>query len=493
MVKRHGPDPMRAEVQSSRAFAHAVVFLLAVAAGVPEIAAAAKDKASTKPADSERAKKPEAKWQNLEARVSPSDEWSISGGWVSGQSLRTRKAVPKGLALPEGMGEDARFAVWRCPRTKTGRMLLAIARSGRGGSHDRLWVDTDFDGSLADEMAIESSAPGGRRWHVELGLPGKSGLALHKLGVYIWGGEPTNLWIRSELWREGTVEVGGAKRKCALADVSGNGCFNDISLNFSGSDRIRIEIGGELLTHVVGRYIDIDGVLYRLAVAPDGLKVSFTPARDVPMATVRLPKDMTELVVYGPNGTYFLDAAESPIRLPAGKYRVSSWNVLRADKAGTSWRLTGWARHDTLPLEAKAGKKPTLLDVGEPAVAFVSVTGKEGHYSLLGGIRGRRGEIVSVGRASERRPGLRGARQMLGRAPVSDAVRPTIRIRSSDGEYDQSFEVAGRWSGWGNSRRKPMAWQAPEGTAGPFAVTVEVDGPFKLKARKRLIRDAGGE
>ena len=36
----------------------------------------------------------------------------------------------------------------------------------------------------------------------------------------------------------------------------------------------------------------------------------------------------------------------------------------------------------------------------------------------------------------------------------------------------------------GDGRRKPVEWQAPEGTAGPFTVTVEVDGPFKVKANK---------
>lgn len=357
-------------------------------------------------------------------------------------------------------------------------MLLAIAKSGKDGPYDRLWVDTDFDGSLADETAIEPSPPGGRRWHVELGLPGKSGPALHKLGVYIFGTKPTNLWVRSELWREGTVKVGGAKLKCTLVDFSGNGSYNDVSMNFKGSDRIRIEIGGEWVSYVVGRYIHIGGVLYRLDVVPDGSQVSFTPAKDVPMAAVSLPKGMTELVLYGETGTYYLRAGKGALWLPAGGHRVESWTVRRKDKAGGEWQLTGRLTHDTAPLVLKPGKKPKLLDVGEPIVGFLSVIRKEGHHTLSGGIRGRRGEVLHLGRSPL---------SVVGPNLPPGMVKPRIRIRSSDGEYDQSFEVAGRWSGMGDSRRKPTEWQPPDGTAGPFTVTVEVDGPFKLKARTHVI------
>jgi len=482
MVKRRGPDPVRAEVQLPRAFAHAVVFLLAVAAGLPRAAEGAKDKTSTKPAGSERAKKPEAQWQYLQARVSPLDEYGIPGGWVSGQSMRTRRTVPKGLALPDGMGEDVRFAVWRCPRTKKGRMLLAIAKSGKDGSHDTLWVDSDFDGSLADEEAINRGGPAGGGWHVELGLPGKSGPALHKLGLYLFGSGGRSVFARSEIWREGTVEVGGAERKCTLVDFSGNGSYNDVSMNFKGSDRIRIETGGEWVTYVVGRYIDIDGVLYRLDVIPDGSKVSFTPAKDVPMAAVSLPKGMAELVVYGETGTYYLRAEKGALWLPAGRHRVESWTMRRKDEAAGEWQLTGRLTHDTAPLVLKPDKKPKLLDVGEPVVGFLSVIGKEGHHTVSGGIRGRRGERLYLVQSP-----------LAAQVPGSATVKPRIRIRSSDGEYDQSFEVAGQWGGRGESRRKGVEWWAPEGTAGPFTVTVEVDGPFKLKARKHLIRDARGE
>lgn len=154
----------------------------------------------------------------------------------------------------------------------------------------------------------------------------------------------------------------------------------------------------------------------------------------------------------------------------------------RKDKAASEWQLTGRLTHDTAPLVLKPGKKPKLLDVGEPVVGFLSVIRKEGHHTVSGGIRGRRGEMLYLVPSP-----------LAAQVPGLATVKPRIRIRSSDGEYDQSFEVAGQWSGMGDGRRKPVEWWAPEGTAGPFTVTVEVDGPFKLKARKHLIRDSRGE
>ncbi|KKK61486.1 hypothetical protein LCGC14_3013850, partial [marine sediment metagenome] len=252
-------------------------------------------------------------WQSLKIRVSPKHRWQPSMSWVYGKMHRLRKSFPGGAEFPAELGHDPLFTAWPCARAKAGHIMIALSKSRQGGPYDRAYMDMDADGSFADETLIRSDKPSYSRvnvqWHPEFTLADKSGSSQHKLGLYRMKTNDVSLWIRSELWREGAVKVAGKKRRCVVADFSLNGAFNDVSGDLFAGDRIALEIDGRLVTHVLGGFIDIEGALYRPEVSIDGSAVRFVSAGDVPMATVRMPEGMTELTLFGTNGTFKLRPA----------------------------------------------------------------------------------------------------------------------------------------------------------------------------------------
>ena len=76
-----------------------------------------------------------------------------------GQTLKVSTEKPDDPGLPSLTSPDPLFAKWPTPMIPGGHLWLALDTSRKGGPYDRLYIDSDADGSLADEAAVKANRP----------------------------------------------------------------------------------------------------------------------------------------------------------------------------------------------------------------------------------------------------------------------------------------------------------------------------------------------
>jgi hypothetical protein len=176
------------------------------------------------------------------------------------------------------------------------------------------------------------------------------------------------------------------------------------------------------LVRTAGRYIQIGGALYHPHPARDGVSIAFTPAKDVPMGTLRLDVPQAQLTVGGENGLLYLVAAEGKASAPAGKHRLAMWRIEKADDSGAAWRAEGCViPNESSVLQVDEGKE-TPLTIGEPFTCQGTDTAQDRGTHILGlRLCGRLEEPVYLYRDREQ------------------AAPPQVRIANADGTYDRTF------------------------------------------------------
>lgn len=422
--------------------------------------------------------------QRLEYQTDAHLERSI--GVYSDVRVRAEPSPPAGLALPAFTGDRPLFAKWLTPRVPAGHLWLALDQSAKQGAYDRLYVDTNADGSLADETPVASEAPApvaamvervaeaappaaprvaepapaapeaaapprarltletqtARFPTVKVLFPDKDGPTAYHLNitfrsrvqrVITWTrGVPDRevlleeLWLTPGCWHEGTVTVGGRTYTCRLADANVNGTFDDVSADDGQADFILID-GDDMmpLVRTTGRYIQIGGALYHPQPARDGAAIAFTPAKDVPMGALRLDVPQAQVTVGGENGLLHLVATEGKVSAPAGKHRLATWRIEKADDSGAAWRAEGSViPNESSVLQVDEGKE-TPLTIGEPFTCKGTDTPRDrGTHILSLRLRGGLDEPVYLYRDREQ------------------AAPPQVRVVNADKTYDQTFTTA---------------------------------------------------
>ena len=339
--------------------------------------------------------------------------------------------TPRGVARPQFTSPRPLFAKWVTPMVPAGHVWLAFDGSTKDGPYDRLYIDADCDGRLDDETpakAYRVSASSSNSYtyfgEVKVLLPGEDGPVAYHLNVTFSfrSAGPARLYIYSAGWYEGSVDVGGRSYGCKLVDHNVNGAFSDSSIDFDQADRIQID--GDVLNapRHVGKYIQLEGKLYRPEVARDGAHVRFTPAGDVPTGTVSVPGEVSEINFGGPNGLLCFHPDDGKAALPAGRYRIYSWKMQRTDESGARWEARAYGFGEKGTFEVTAGRAMELA-VGEPFAASIT-------ESVSGSSRNLNRELKSP---------LGGSLQLLRNGQTPSA--PQLRIRSADGSYDRTFPL----------------------------------------------------
>ncbi len=108
-------------------------------------------------------------------------------------------------------------------------------------------------------------------------------------------------------------------------------------------------------------------------------------------------------------------------QLPAGEYKLGSWEVKKKDKKGVEWALTASVSSPKKGVFKIAEDKPTKLDVGEPIVAQLSAKKGRSGYSFSQNLVGRMGESISISRDGAK------------------ANPPKLHIKNKAGTYDKTF------------------------------------------------------
>lgn len=355
-------------------------------------------------------------------------------------SFKYQPERPEGLELPELEETEPIFGRWSLPLAPDGGVWLAVVRSKEDGPYDRLYVDADCDGSLADETPLAAYRvrrlrPAGYTTYfgpVKVLLPGEDGpIAYHANITYKdwpqWTRDPgpKHFYLWTAAWYEGRVALGGRNYVLKLVDRNVNGTFTDRRPDGGWYDRVWVEGDGLPPERAQGTFIQLGGEFYRLEVARDGAFVRLSPAGDVPTGTLRLDAPLELLGVVGENGLLYFHPTERTATLPAGRYRPHSWKLSRIDSLGTRWEARGGGApkgDDEGTFEVRAGRE-TEKAVGEPFVGVVACRTSGRTHRLSGEVRGRYGEEVRLRRNGSRPPA------------------PKVRIRNADGTYDRVFRL----------------------------------------------------
>jgi hypothetical protein len=395
--------------------------------------------------------------QWLQYRTSSNIYQAIGGTW--GQKLAIRDDAPDGLALPKFTSDKPIFLRWQ-PRIDQavvdkagGSVWLALDRSRKNGPYDRLYIDSNLNGSLADETPIKASnasLDNGRQYDtfnlVKVTLPGIDGPSAYHLEISYQeytnpsapgSTQPAKVQRSARAtaagWYEGEITVDGKKHWCMLIDYNANGCFNDSGEKRDKCDIIRIATKGDrkfvedsendFSTRTVGQQIEIDGKFYSLTVADDGASVAFAPATNLPMGNIRVPANISYFSVFGPAG-YFLCRPQAGLAtVPAGEYSLDRYEVAATDPAGVKWQIREIGASMEKPFSLAEGTQ-YALQIGEPFKASLSAnrTGP-GEYSINHGLRTAKGDNVVL-RRDGKQPGA-----------------PKVHIKNGDGSYDKTFSM----------------------------------------------------
>ncbi|HDS84588.1 MAG TPA: hypothetical protein ENN97_05260 [Phycisphaerales bacterium] len=332
---------------------------------------------------------------------------------------------PAHVRCPEFKSDSPLFIKWDTPMDGQGFRWIALDRSTPYGQYDLLYIDSNGDGHLDDETPYQGRRSDQYRMAFNpfpVYLTGEDGPITYHLACqfYSYDERSRYLMMSSGGYYEGTVLIGGEPAACVLVDSNGNGTFDDTAEDFN-ADRILLGEGRDRREYFVGRYLDYEGTLYRLQIARDGAFVSLAAAPDVTFGVVQVPESLTKFSAGGVNGMYDMTPENGHVRLPEGTYRVYQWEIARQDK-GQGWTLRGsnFPRQQSFTVSADT---PARVAVGEPVFSRLSVSERQGIYSINQELQGKMNEQVSV---------LRNGRQ---------PPAPKVHIRSQTGAYDRTFSL----------------------------------------------------
>jgi len=358
-----------------------------------------------------------------------------SRGWVAergtpGQTIDLTPKAPQALAEMEFTSGRPLFGKWKTPLAAAGHLWVALDSSRKGGPYDRLWIDANGDGRLADNPP--APAGGTRRYRgrqsgefkaVKVVLPGEDGgpTAFH-LNFRFWksGKGKERLTAHAAGWYEGRLPMGGKKWLLILFDANANGCFNDARRDYRLSDRVRLTDGDTVIVGRAGKYLQIGRKLHRLTIARDGCALRLSEPKAVEMGTVNV-SGLTAFSAGGENGLFFPRVTDGRAGLPVGIYRLRHWEIDAKDKGGTAWKLSAAA--PSKPVQFVVAKDNSAsLTAGPPVITSTSARRQGSTWSFSNPrVVGRGGEAVTLTRNGKRPP------------------PPMLRIRNADDSYNRRF------------------------------------------------------
>jgi hypothetical protein len=371
----------------------------------------------------------------VETAMAQEEQWlqyhsSREVGQIAGsmyyQSLELSTDKPAGVELPQFKGETPFFTKWSTPMARNGFLWISLDRTRKNGSYDLLYIDSNGNGRLSDEKPVTAYRTDQYYTYfgpVKVIFQLEDGPVTYHLNFQFYSNNDRNrLYTFSGCWYEGDITIAGEKKHCALFDYNTNGTFNDKSIEFYQSDRIRIGRKDDRDNRFAGNFIEVDGTLYRPDIARDGACIKLTKAEDVKFGTVLLQEQITEFSAGGENGLFIFKPKERVGSLPVGKYRINYWAIERKDDKGTQWEMrgSGFSKAGIFDITAD---KDTELSVGEPVAFPLAAQLREGTYTFRLSMRGRNEESIALTR--------NGARPQA----------PKLHIKNADGTYDRTFSL----------------------------------------------------
>ncbi len=309
-----------------------------------------------------------------------------------------------------------------------GFLWIALDRTTELGPYDRAYIDSNGNGSLADETPVSTYRKESKRAYfkpAKLIFEIEDGPVTYHLGLqyscYSSGQHHLAYWAAG--WYEGKVTINDQSLFCRLVDNNANGTFNDRSDTADQGDLITLGKNDQSPSLTVGKYASLPDGLYSLEIAQDGAFVKLDPARDVTYGQVTMPKTISSLDVFGLNGHFIQQPENSTVRLPVGTYRIKSWAIERKHSDDSLWRMQGDGLTDRHGLFTVSADSPIPLRIGEPIISSLTMNRKSSTGHSFGSrLRGRSGEQITLTRN--------------GRRPTA----PKLHVVNQAGTYERNYQ-----------------------------------------------------
>ena len=409
-----------------------------------------------------------------------------------GREFNKMTSCPEGKwKLPELKSKQPVYAWVELGEKK--RLLILDCKSPNSAFYDLIYFDNNGNSDLTDEKAWEGQAVGQAQFYngnfpaLDTAIQiGNSSLPYRfSVQCYYYAPDPRvtrnvikdglpaeefqgNLRFRlsAQCYYAGDFTLEGKRYKFMLGDSNGNGRFNDradpmtsgdpnaeFQTFYGNCDDLYLTGYGDKFDYTdqvdLGDLMHLDGKVFRVSISTPDAKTILAPTTDT-LISVKLSQPTKQLTIYTEDKSHCLMAygADKEIKVPAGKYHLLAYRLLKKDPEGDTWRLG--ANSTTLsPWVNADGKSEALIPFGEPITPVVRIpdwsrqqvesgTGKMVNLELE--LTGVGKEIVNdLTRVSGSRTKIR-LSSAMGRNNMPK--EPTFKIVKTDGEVvaSGSFE-----------------------------------------------------
>jgi hypothetical protein len=200
-----------------------------------------------------------------------------------------------------------------------------------------------------------------------------------------------NCTLRSNCAYTGEFNLEGRTYSVTVADTNGNGSFNDVfeirkfpiprrlAMSAQG-DSFYISSDGKLDTIdrlVYGDWLIIGDKLFKVTINPAKGTMTLTPEKEnlFSVRLAMLPERLSLSTEDGKNCIMMFQPAET-IMIPAGRYRLFSYEIFKEDEQGDLWRLCANGTTDT-PYFTVGEKDSAVLEFGEPYVPAITIPNRQ--------------------------------------------------------------------------------------------------------------------
>ena len=323
----------------------------------------------------------------------------------------TNVEKPAADKLPADIGDKAAFFTLRVG----GKDVLFAATAGKSV---RLWVDTNADGSLADEKplrrwtgsllgSLTSALVGGGRESVasEFGPVTISppGGAKVKLNVtFLNFGDGHSMFVVPASVLAGIARIGGKDYPVKIVDGRFDGTFAPFGPDAAtspGSTMLDIDLTGDAAAVPTNggmpmpRLLSVGGAWYSLRVVDGGAALDVQKA-EPKFGTLDVGTAEAEIDLTSDSGPHHVKGAGGKWQLPEGFYMLGSIEYKRPDKAGRVWALRAYFEDETKSHFALAADQTRSVKMGLPAVAKTEVHVAQGVARISLTFAGQGGERI---------------------------------------------------------------------------------------------------
>lgn len=330
--------------------------------------------------------------------------------------VRPLTELPRDLEMPEGVSKSVHL--FRQPFGA--RQVLLLLDTGK--TPNTLYVDTDVDGSLADEKAVAGKPLARMRSLLfeDLALTPADGDDDAPRGRFLAARLGANyLILLPGGVMKGELVIGDEKKLVTLIDGNANGRYDDVidfpvpgngrgrfdmmGIDLNGDGKLISRFGRAAESQFLPRRIRIDDRWYAIDVAADGTSLTLTPV--TPETGSMKFVGRVQAVFASDNGA-IVDKSddEGVMELPEGNYAVQRLTLALLDDAGATWTLSCRSPSKELQHIVVRPDKVTEVNAGGPLTVKPVVTRRGDRLFALNAVLvGRSGETYSPGVAKNGR------------------------------------------------------------------------------------------